>query len=87
MEYQHISHALPLCGGRIKGRDGAARMLELNPSTHYFRMKKLGITLRDGNEPISSCWSAHEPFCQTPSSGRTEIRPWRVIETFYKEMT
>jgi len=54
MEYQHISHALRLSGGRIKGRDGAARMLGLNPSTLYFRIKKLGITHRDENEPIPS---------------------------------
>ncbi|MRR33557.1 AAA family ATPase [bacterium] len=54
MEYQHISHALRLSGGRIKGRDGAARMLGLNPSTLYFRIKKLGITLRDEKDAISS---------------------------------
>ena len=46
-EYQHIANALRLCGGRVKGSSGASRMLGLNPSTLYFRMKKLGISLKD----------------------------------------
>ncbi len=48
MECQHITKALRLTGGKIKGSNGAARMLGLNPSTLYFRMKKLGISFRDG---------------------------------------
>jgi len=47
MECQHITTALRLTGGKIKGSNGAARMLGLNPSTLYFRMKKLGISFRD----------------------------------------
>jgi len=59
VEYQHITHALQLCGGKIKGRNGAARMLGLNPSTLYFRMKKLGIAFRDGKDSMSSQGSAY----------------------------
>lgn len=54
VEYQHISNVLQLTGGRIKGENGAARMLGLNPSTLYFRMKKLGIPCRDEKADISS---------------------------------
>ncbi|MCP4576466.1 MAG: sigma-54-dependent Fis family transcriptional regulator [Deltaproteobacteria bacterium] len=40
---RHIQKALILCGGRIEGKQGAARLLNLNPSTLRTRMKKLGI--------------------------------------------
>jgi transcriptional regulator with GAF, ATPase, and Fis domain len=38
-----INQALTLCGGRINGKDGAARMLGMNPSTLRGRMRKYGI--------------------------------------------
>ena len=40
------AHILSMCeasGWRIKGRGGAAERLGLDPSTLYFRMRKLGI--------------------------------------------
>ncbi len=43
VERAHIQRVCADCGWRIKGRDGAARRLGLNPSTLYFRMAKLGV--------------------------------------------
>ncbi|PKN64902.1 MAG: Fis family transcriptional regulator [Deltaproteobacteria bacterium HGW-Deltaproteobacteria-15] len=39
----HINRALERCGGKIEGRDGAALLLAMKPSTLRNRMKKLGI--------------------------------------------
>jgi transcriptional regulator with GAF, ATPase, and Fis domain len=39
----YIKRALVQTGGKVEGKDGAARMLGLNPSTLRGRMKKLGI--------------------------------------------
>jgi transcriptional regulator with GAF, ATPase, and Fis domain len=38
----HIERALTLCGGRIEGPHGAARLLRINPHTLRARMRKLG---------------------------------------------
>lgn len=43
MTIQHIKQALTLCGGRIDGKDGAAFILGMNPSTLRGRMRKYGI--------------------------------------------
>ena len=43
-ERAHILRVCEACGWRIKGHGAAAERLGLNPSTLYFRMKKLGIT-------------------------------------------
>jgi len=43
VERQHIQKILTTTNGRIKGTDGAADRLGLNPSTLYSRMRKLGI--------------------------------------------
>ncbi len=43
IERRHIQDILAATHGRIKGRGGAAELLELNPSTLYSRMRKLGI--------------------------------------------
>ncbi|MEW6077093.1 MAG: sigma-54 dependent transcriptional regulator [Thermodesulfobacteriota bacterium] len=40
---RHIKHVLDLTKGRIHGPNGAAAMLQINPSTLRNRMKKLGI--------------------------------------------
>jgi formate hydrogenlyase transcriptional activator len=40
---QHITEALEKTGWRIKGRNGAAELLGLKPSTLYAKMEKLGI--------------------------------------------
>jgi len=45
IERQYILRTLEKTGWRIKGRYGAARLLDLKPSTLYSRMKKLGIPL------------------------------------------
>ncbi len=39
----HILRALKLCGGRIYGEEGAAKLLGLKPSTLQSKLKKLGI--------------------------------------------
>jgi formate hydrogenlyase transcriptional activator len=39
----HIVRALKLCGGRIYGNDGAARLLGLKPTTLQSKLKRLGI--------------------------------------------
>jgi transcriptional regulator with GAF, ATPase, and Fis domain len=54
MECQHITNALRFTGGKIKGSNGAARILGLNPSTLYFRMKKLKIPFQVEKDVISS---------------------------------
>lgn len=43
MEYRHIVSVLEKTGWRIKGPLGAARLLGLNPSTLFSRMRRLGI--------------------------------------------
>lgn len=39
----HIRYVLNLCNGRIEGDKGAAKILNINPSTLRKRMKKLNI--------------------------------------------
>jgi DNA-binding NtrC family response regulator len=39
----HITRVLLQCQGRVEGEKGAARYLDINPSTLRKRMKKLGI--------------------------------------------
>jgi transcriptional regulator with GAF, ATPase, and Fis domain len=43
MEKAYIEEVLSATGGRVKGPGGAAAILEMQPSTLYYRMKKLGI--------------------------------------------
>ncbi|MDO1501662.1 sigma 54-interacting transcriptional regulator [Winogradskyella maritima] len=38
-----IIATLKHCGGRVRGKDGAAQLLDINPSTLESRMRKLGI--------------------------------------------
>jgi len=40
---RHISEVLSICHGRVEGENGAARLLNINPSTLRKKMKKLGI--------------------------------------------
>jgi transcriptional regulator with GAF, ATPase, and Fis domain len=40
---RHISQVLALCHGRVEGENGAAHLLNIQPSTLRKRMKKLGI--------------------------------------------
>jgi transcriptional regulator with GAF, ATPase, and Fis domain len=43
---QHIEAALEATSGRVEGRHGAARLLEINPHTLRARMRKLKIDWR-----------------------------------------
>jgi transcriptional regulator with GAF, ATPase, and Fis domain len=43
MTRQHIHRILDLCKGRVEGENGAARRLNVHPSTLRKRMRKLGI--------------------------------------------
>jgi transcriptional regulator with GAF, ATPase, and Fis domain len=49
-EREHILRALERTGWRIKGPNGAAAELDVNPATLYSRMKKLGIQPRRQTE-------------------------------------
>jgi transcriptional regulator with GAF, ATPase, and Fis domain len=40
----HIHSALAHAGGKVEGKDGAAHILGLHPSTLRGRMKKLGLS-------------------------------------------
>lgn len=40
---RHITKALEMMGGKVGGPRGAARILQINPSTLRKKMKKLGI--------------------------------------------
>jgi len=43
MEREHIARVLSETGWKIEGQKGAAKILNLNPSTLRSRIKKLGI--------------------------------------------
>jgi transcriptional regulator with GAF, ATPase, and Fis domain len=47
LERNHISSVLEKTGWRIRGRNGAAELLGLKPTTLHSRMKKLGIMRRN----------------------------------------
>ncbi|MGV3603120.1 MAG: sigma-54 interaction domain-containing protein [Dyadobacter fermentans] len=56
MERDHIVATLRRCKGKISGKDGAAELLDINPSTLVSRLKKLGISQVSvwKNDPISA---------------------------------
>ena len=43
MERQYIQEVIAIAHGKIKGKEGAAELLGLNPSTLYSRMRKFGV--------------------------------------------
>lgn len=45
MERRHILKILKLTQGKINGKDGAASILKLHPSTLRFKIKKLGLII------------------------------------------
>ena len=53
-ERRHVLVALRQTGGVVEGRHGAARLLDLNPSTLRSRIQKLGIEKSDYSEPPSA---------------------------------
>ena len=65
VERRHIIRVLQKTGGLIEGPNGAARILELNPSTLRGRMKKLGIKINRSSrqipwEPPRDCAGARQ---------------------------
>ncbi|MBL4676827.1 MAG: sigma-54-dependent Fis family transcriptional regulator, partial [Mucilaginibacter sp.] len=42
-EREHIMHVLKLCNGRIGGKNGAAKLLGVPPTTLSSKLKRLGI--------------------------------------------
>jgi formate hydrogenlyase transcriptional activator len=53
-EYQHILSILEKTNWRIKGLDGAARQLGMNPSTLYSAMRRLNIPTHHEKDDMSS---------------------------------
>ena len=53
-EREHILRIIEKAGGRIKGTNGAANLLGMNPATLYSRMKKLGIPGRRQRDDMPS---------------------------------
>jgi transcriptional regulator with GAF, ATPase, and Fis domain len=53
-EYQHILSALEKTHWRIKGLDGAARQLGMNPSTLYSAMRRLNIPTNHEKDDMPS---------------------------------
>jgi hydrogenase-4 transcriptional activator len=51
---RHIERALAACHGRVDGRYGAARLLEVNPQTLRAKMRKLGIDWASYRSPASA---------------------------------
>ena len=43
LERQHIIQVLKSTGWRVKGKNGAAEILKLKPTTLYSKIKRLGI--------------------------------------------
>jgi formate hydrogenlyase transcriptional activator len=54
VERNHITTILEQTGWRVKGNNGAAELLGLNPATLYSKMKKLGIKRTTNQDDISS---------------------------------
>jgi transcriptional regulator with GAF, ATPase, and Fis domain len=48
---QHIMQALEKTGGRVGGEKGAAKLLQMNPSTLRTKMRKLGIPFGRKSKP------------------------------------
>jgi transcriptional regulator with GAF, ATPase, and Fis domain len=44
----HIEHVLKMTGGKVQGKDGAAALLGLHPSTLRNKMRKLGVVFGRG---------------------------------------
>jgi transcriptional regulator with GAF, ATPase, and Fis domain len=53
-EREHILKTLESTGWRIKGPHGAALRLDLQPSTLYSRMQKLGIPHRRQKDEMAT---------------------------------
>lgn len=69
-ERRHLLAALRHTGGKIYGRDGAAKLLDLKPTTLQSKLKKHGINRLDavGDEGSSSEGDAPPDGTLAPSS-------------------
>ena len=54
----HIQHVLELTGGKIHGPGGAGELLDVNPDTLRYKMKKLGIQFR--KKTLDKCKASAE---------------------------
>jgi formate hydrogenlyase transcriptional activator len=61
-EREHILKTLESTGWRIKGPHGAAARLDLQPSTLYSRMQKLGIPHRRQKDEMATNGPSNRPF-------------------------
>lgn len=71
-ERRHLLAALRSTGGKIYGRDGAAKLLDLKPTTLQSKLKKHGINRLDaaGEEGSSQGSSSSMPPMSDGSLGR-----------------
>jgi hypothetical protein len=70
MEKNHILRVLATTGGRVKGSGGAAQILQMNPSTLFSRMRKLGIKPPLGVISHTGCDISHDlPSGSSSSQG------------------
>ncbi|MEW6440095.1 MAG: sigma 54-interacting transcriptional regulator [bacterium] len=70
MKREHITNVLDTTGWRIKGPQGAAKVLGMKPSTLYSVMNKLGITKTRANR------ESREGLPRAPGFGMT---PWAEL--------
>ena len=68
-EREHILGVLPSRSGRSRAKSGAARILELQPSTLRSRMRKLGNHASAGTSPRLLAAVAHLGRARTPVEG------------------
>jgi transcriptional regulator with GAF, ATPase, and Fis domain len=61
VESEHLQAMLALSGGVIEGRDGAAALLGLSPSTLRFRLRRLGLHADAFRRPSSEALTEFAP--------------------------
>jgi len=76
VERRHILEVLQKTGGLIEGPNGAARILELNPSTLRGRMKKLGINRNPRQIPWAPPRIPVVPAKYDGSTRRGSVTSW-----------
>ena len=83
MERANIERALRQCKGQVYGKDGAAALLGMKPTTLWSRLRSLGISLEKcvsrGFPPDSSldqnARSANRPGCASPAESIKKMSP------------
>ncbi len=76
MEKKHILRVLATTGGRVKGSGGAAQILQMNPSTLFSRMRKLGIKAPLGVISHTGCDISHDLLSSSCSSQIPDRHIW-----------